>query len=74
MHYTIVLEPGDGGGFAARCVELPGTVCQGADKGEALARLKDAIGQVQQAWKADLHRTIQSLSSEIIRIEVADAA
>jgi predicted RNase H-like HicB family nuclease len=73
MQYTIVLEPGDAGGFAARCVELPGTVCHGADKGEALSRLKEAIGQVQQAWEADLHRTIQSLSSEIIRIEVADA-
>ncbi len=74
MQYTIVLEPNDGGGFTARCVEIPGTVCQGANKGEALARLKEAIGQVQQAQQADLHRTIQSLSSEIIRIEVADAA
>ena len=74
MQYTIVLEPNDAGGFAARCVEIPGTVCQGANKGEALARLKEAIGQVQQAQQADLHRTIQSLSSEIIRIDVADAA
>jgi len=74
MQYTIVLEPGDGCGFAARCVELPGTVCFGADKNEALARLREAIGQVQMAWEADVHRTIQSLSSEIIRIEVADAA
>ncbi|HVP96822.1 type II toxin-antitoxin system HicB family antitoxin [Methanoregula sp.] len=73
MQYTIVLEPGDGGGFAARCVELPGTVCHGADKSEALTRLRAAIGQVQLAWEADLHQTIQSLSSEIIRIEVAEA-
>ncbi|MFA6364317.1 type II toxin-antitoxin system HicB family antitoxin [Methanoregula sp.] len=74
MQYTIVLEPNEEGGFAARCVEIPGPVCQGANKGEALARLKVAIGEVQQAWAADLHRTIQSLSSEIIRIKVADAA
>jgi predicted RNase H-like HicB family nuclease len=74
MQYTIVLETNEEGGFAARCVEIPGTVYQGANKGEALARLKEAIGQVQQARQADLHRTIQSLSSEIIRIEVADAA
>ncbi|WP_292423229.1 type II toxin-antitoxin system HicB family antitoxin [Methanoregula sp.] len=74
MQYTIVLEPSDEGGFTARCVEIPGPVCQGANKGEALARLKEAIGEVQQAWEADLHRTIQSLSSEIIRIDVADAA
>jgi len=74
MQYTIVLEPDDCGGFTARCVELPGTVCQGANKGEALDRLKEAIGQVQLAQQADLHRTIQSLTSEIIRIDVADAA
>jgi predicted RNase H-like HicB family nuclease len=74
MQYTIVLEPNECGGFTARCVEIPGTVCQGANKGEALARLKEAIGQVQQAQLADLHRTIQSLSSEIIRIDVAEAA
>ena len=74
MQYTIVFEPNDEGGFTARCVEIPGTVCKGADKGEALARLKEAIGQVQQAWQADLHRMIKSLSSEIIRIDVAEAA
>ena len=74
MQYTIVLDPDDCGGFTARCVELPGTVCQGANKGEALDRLKEAIGQVQLAQQADLHRTIQSLTSEIIRIDVADAA
>jgi len=74
MQYTIVLEPGDSGGFAARCVELPGTVCHGADKKEALARLKKAIRKVQQAWKADLHHAIRSLSSDIIRIELAETA
>ena len=74
MQYTIVFEPNEEGGFTARCVEIPGTICQGADKGEALARLKVAIGRMQQAWQADLHRTIQSLSSDIIRIDVADAA
>jgi len=74
MQYTIVLEPNDCGGFASRCVEIPGIVCEGANKGEALNRLREAIGQVQQAQQADLHRTIQSLSSEIIKIDVADAA
>jgi predicted RNase H-like HicB family nuclease len=74
MQYTIVLEPIADGGFFARCVELPGTVCQGANKAEALARLKEAIGQVQQAQNEDLHRTIQSLSSEIIKIDVAETA
>jgi len=74
MQYTIVLEPGDSGGFAARCVELPGTVCHGADKKEALSRLKRAIRNVQKVWKADLHKAIRSLSSEIIRIEVVETA
>ncbi|MFA7694467.1 MAG: type II toxin-antitoxin system HicB family antitoxin [Methanoregula sp.] len=74
MQYTIVLEPNEDGGFTACCVEIPGTVCQGANKGEALARLKEAIRKVQQARQAVMHRLIQSLSSEIIRIEVADTA
>ena len=75
MQYTIVFEPTDGGKkFTARCVEIPGTVCEGVDKAEALARLRKAIGHVQREWQADLHRTFQSLSSEIIRIDVAEAA
>jgi predicted RNase H-like HicB family nuclease len=73
MQYTTVLGPNDEGGFTARCVEIPGTICQGANKGEALARLKEAIKRVQQAQHADLHRTIRSLSYEIIKIDVADA-
>ncbi|MGB8309427.1 MAG: type II toxin-antitoxin system HicB family antitoxin [Methanoregula sp.] len=74
MQYTIVFEPDDEGGFTARCVEIPGTVCKGADKGEALAHLKEVISEVQQAWQADLHRMITSLSSDIIRIDVAETA
>ena len=74
MQYTIVFEPNDGRGFTARCVEIPGTVCEGVDKADALARLRKAIGQMQLEWQADLRRTIQSLSSEIIRIDVAEAA
>jgi predicted RNase H-like HicB family nuclease len=74
MQYTIVLDPDDCGGFTARCVEIPGTVCSGANKSEALARLKDAIEQVQQAQYEELHRTIQSVTSEIIKIDVADTA
>jgi predicted RNase H-like HicB family nuclease len=73
MQYTIVLEP-DERGYTARCVEIPGAVCRGANKGEALAQLRDEIGQVQQIQYEELQRTIQSLTSEIIRIEVADAA
>lgn len=74
MQYTIVFDPIADGGFFARCVELPGTICQGANKAEALARLKEAIRRVLQAQNEDLHRTIRSLSSEIIKIDVAEAA
>lgn len=74
MQYTIVLDPNENGGFTARCVEIPGTICHGADKTEALDRLRDAIGRVQQAQQEELHRTIQSITSEIIKIDVADAA
>lgn len=74
MQYTIVLDPNNDGGFTARCVEIPGTVTTGTNKGEALARLKDAIGRVRQAYNEELHRTIQSVTSEIIKIDVADTA
>ena len=43
MQYTIVLGPQDTGGFTARCVEIPGAVTLGVNKGEALANIKEAI-------------------------------
>lgn len=74
MQYTIVLDPDGCGGFTARCVEIPGTVCLGANKGEALVRLRDAIKRVQQARYEELQWMIQSVTSEIIKIDVADTA
>jgi predicted RNase H-like HicB family nuclease len=74
MQYTIVLEPHDRGGYIARCVEVPGTVGYGETKGEAISRIREAIALVQKSRNEELHDVIHAVSSEIIRIEVADAA
>ena len=43
MKYAAVLEPQEEGGFAVRCVEIPGAISQGETREEALANIKEAI-------------------------------
>jgi len=74
MHYTIITESHEMDGFTARCVEIPKARGHGSTQGEAIARIKAAIEVVREAQNAELHRTIASVHSEIIRIEVADPA
>ncbi|OPY39244.1 MAG: hypothetical protein A4E35_00011 [Methanoregula sp. PtaU1.Bin051] len=74
MQYTIVLEPSERGGYTARCVEVPGAVGYGETKGDAISRIRKAIVLVQKTRSEELHDVINAVSSEVIRIEVADAA
>ena len=74
MHYTIIKESHEKGGFTARCVEIPGATGYGGTQGEALARIREAIEVVREAQNAELHKTIAAVHSEIIKIEVADSA
>jgi predicted RNase H-like HicB family nuclease len=74
MHYTIITESHQKGGFTARCVEIPGAAGYGSTQGEALARIREAIEVVREAQNAELHKTIAAVHSEIIKIEVADSA
>jgi predicted RNase H-like HicB family nuclease len=74
MHYTIITESHEMGGFTARCVEIPGARGYGNTQGEAIARIREAIEVVREAQNAELHKTIASVHSEIIKIEVADSA
>ncbi len=67
MHYTIITESHEMGGFTARCVEIPSARGYGNTQGEA-------IEVVREAQNAELHKTIASVHSEIIKIEVADSA
>jgi predicted RNase H-like HicB family nuclease len=74
MHYTIITESHEKGGFTARCVEIPKARGHGGTQGEAIARIKEEIEQVRQVQNAELHSIIASVHSEIIKIEVADSA
>ncbi len=74
MQYTIVLEPGERDGYTARCVEVPGAVGYGQTKGEAISRIREAIALVQKTRSEELHDVITAVRSEVIKIEVADAA
>ena len=74
MQYTIVLEPSDNEGFIARCVEVPGVIGYGPTKGDAISRIRDAIALVQKTRNEELHSVITAVRSEVIKIDVADAA
>jgi predicted RNase H-like HicB family nuclease len=74
MQYTIILESRASGGYIARCVEIPGALAEGDMPSEALARIREEIEAVREARNELLHRTIPAVGSEIIMIEVADAA
>ena len=74
MQYTIVLEPGEQDGYTARCVEVPEAVGYGETKGEAILRVREMIALVQKTRNEELHDVITAVRSEVIRIEVADAA
>lgn len=74
MHYTVVLELHKGGGYTARCLELPGTVAAGEDKTRALENLRDMIRQMQDLQRENLHEAMAATTADIIRIEVAESA
>ena len=74
MQYTIILESCDDKGYIARCVEVPGIVGYGDTKGDAITRIREAIAHVQKTWNEELHDVIHAIRSEVIRIDVADAA
>lgn len=75
MHYTIILDAQEDGGYSARCIELSEALGWGSTKSEALASIRESI-ELEQAARCEvvLHKTIGAVNSEIIRIEVADTA
>jgi len=74
MQYTIILESDAGGGFLARCIEIPGAVCHGETQNDAFSCMKSMIESIVNARNEELERIIASPNSEIFRIEVADSA
>ncbi|HEX6084629.1 MAG TPA: type II toxin-antitoxin system HicB family antitoxin [Thermoanaerobaculia bacterium] len=64
MKYRVVLHPSDEG-FAVSCPGLPGCWSQGVTEEEALANIRDAIGDYLAAVE-------ESLDSKLVReVEVA---
>ncbi|NMB77474.1 MAG: type II toxin-antitoxin system HicB family antitoxin, partial [Methanomicrobiales archaeon] len=47
MHYTIITEAHERGGYTARCIEVPGARGHGSSQNEAVARIKEEIEQVR---------------------------
>jgi len=72
MQYTVVLEPQEGGGYTAQCVEIPGAISQGETKEEALANIKEAIELVLEVQREELQRKTQTVRTEITKVEVVD--
>lgn len=43
MRLTIAIEPDDEGRVSARCIEIPGTLCEAGTPEEAVAAVRDAV-------------------------------
>jgi predicted RNase H-like HicB family nuclease len=42
--FTVILREEPEGGYSAQCLELPGAVSQGENRKQALANIREAVG------------------------------
>lgn len=52
-NFTVILEPGEDGGYSAHCPALPGCVTQGEDRQGTLANIKEAIALVLETLEQE---------------------
>lgn len=55
MRFTIALEPDDGR-FVARCVEIPGTLCEATTAEEAIAEVRAAVRLMVRTRREEARR------------------
>ena len=72
MKYTVILDPQEEGGYAVRCLEVPGAISQGETKEEALKNIKEAIELVLEVLHEELERSQKISNVEITKVEVAE--
>ncbi|MHC1594154.1 MAG: type II toxin-antitoxin system HicB family antitoxin [Methanotrichaceae archaeon] len=72
MKYTVILDPQEEGGYAVRCLEVPGAISQGETKEEALKNIKEAIVLVLEVLHEELEQSQTISNVEITKVEVAD--
>jgi len=72
MKYTVILDPQEEGGYAVRCLEVPGAISQGETKEEALKNIKEAIELVLEVLHEELEQSQNIPNVEITKVEVAD--
>jgi len=72
MKYTVILDPQEEGGYAVRCLEVPGAISQGETKEEALKNIKEAIELVLEVLHEELEQSQKISNVEITKVEVAD--
>ncbi len=53
LHYTVILEPEEEGGYHAFCPALPGCHTQGDTLEEALANIREAIQAYLESLKLE---------------------
>jgi predicted RNase H-like HicB family nuclease len=71
LEFPVIIEPlsaEDGGGFAAIVPDLPGCMSDGATAEEALANVRDAIGEWIAEAKA-IGRPVPSPSRHVVGAE-----
>ena len=72
MKYTVILDPQEEGGYAVRCLEVPGAISQGETKEEALKNIKEAIELVLEVLHEELEQSQKISNVEITKVEVAE--
>jgi predicted RNase H-like HicB family nuclease len=77
IHYTVIVEPEEDGGFSIHCPSLPGCASQGDTAEEALSNIVVAIQEALTAWAEDdmppPADSVSALSDELYEVLSARA-
>lgn len=72
LHYTVVLEPDEEGGFTATVPVLPGCISEGDTVEEALENIKEAIELYLEGLKErGIPAPAERVSPELHKVSVA---
>ena len=71
MHYTVVLEREEDGGYVASVPALPGCVSQGDGRAEALANIREAIALYIEDCRAAGDPVPTEAGKEFVEIDAA---
>jgi predicted RNase H-like HicB family nuclease len=72
LKYTVILIPGEEGGYSVEVPALPGCYTQGETRDEAIAMVKEAIELYLQSCKAHGEPIPQESGVESLTVEIRE--